>query len=111
VEENCVRRLDPKGHLQRDCRNRRAALPAKAASRVNERAHLLVTRPVEPHLGRGSSDAAIHLGDGNGSPRLTFDLVEKPAWNAWREREHAARIAWQTSGKGHASVPICRSER
>ena len=67
VEEDCVRWPHPKCHLQRDGRDRLPPLSAKAPSRVDEDPHLLVTRPVEPHLGRGASNAAIHLGDGNGS--------------------------------------------
>jgi hypothetical protein len=55
--------------------------------------HLLVARPIEPHFGCCSSNAAIHFGDGNGSLRLPLDLVEQPAWDARGEGEHDARVA------------------
>ena len=73
--------------------------------------HLLVTRPVETHLGRSASDAAVHLGNGNGSPGLSLDLVEQPDRNARRKGEHVARIARQPLGKTHASVPKAHTER
>jgi hypothetical protein len=63
---------------------------------MDEHPHLLVTRPVEPHLGGGAADAAVHLGDGNASPRLALNLVEEPPWDSRSEREHAGRIACQT---------------
>jgi hypothetical protein len=56
-------------------------------------------------LGRSAADAAIHLGDGNGSPRLPFDLVEEPSWDARSEGEHAATFAWQASRNGQGFVP------
>ena len=77
---------------------------------MDENPHLLVTRPVEPHLGRGASNAAIHLGDGNGSPRLPFDLVEEPSWNARSEGEHAATLAWEALRNGQGFVPERHSE-
>jgi hypothetical protein len=110
VEEDRVWRFDPKGHVQRNGGDRSSALEAKAASRVNEDSHPLVTRPVESHPGSCASDAAIHLGDGNGSLRLPFDLVEKPAWDARREGEHAVRLAWQSSRNGRAFVPKRHTE-
>jgi hypothetical protein len=64
---------------------------------VHENPDLLVTRPVEPHLGGCAPDAAVHLGYRDTATRLPFDLVEKAQWDPWREGEHAARIA------GHAS--------
>jgi hypothetical protein len=72
---------------------------------MHEDPHLLVTRPVEPHLGGSSSDAAIHLGDGNGSPRLSVDLIEEAGRDARREGEHAARLAYRTSRNLQVFVP------
>ena len=105
VEEDRVRRPDSKGHVQRDGRDGPSALPAEAASPVDEKPHLLVTRSVEPHLGGCASDRAIHFGDRNGSLRLPLDLVEEPEWDARGEREHAARLAWQASRILHVFVP------
>jgi hypothetical protein len=62
-------------------------------------------------LGRRASDAAIHLGDGNGSPRLPFDLVEEPSWDARSEGEHGTRVAWQASRNGQGPVPDRHRER
>jgi len=62
-------------------------------------------------LSRGASNAAIHLGDGNGSPRLPFDLVEKPSWDARSEGEHVATLAWQASWNGQGFVPERHRER
>ena len=61
--------------------------------RLDDAADLLVARPVEAHCGCCSPNAAIHLSDGDGSPRLPLDLVEQPAWNARGEGEHDARVA------------------
>jgi hypothetical protein len=55
-------------------------------------------------LGRSAPNAAIHLGDWNGSPRLPFDLVEKPSWDARSEGEHVATFAWQASRNGQGFV-------
>jgi hypothetical protein len=88
------RRPDAKGHLERDGRNRCRSLSTKSASPVYEHPHLLVTRPVEPHPAGRATDTAVHLGDRNCSARLSLDLVEKASWNARREGEHAATIAW-----------------
>jgi hypothetical protein len=60
---------------------------------VHQDPDLLVTRPVEPHLGGYATDAAIHLGDRNSSSRLPLDLVEQSLWDPRREGEHARRIA------------------
>jgi hypothetical protein len=44
-------------------------------------------------LGCSAPNAAIHLGDGNGSARLPFDLVEEPSWDARSEGKHVATFA------------------
>jgi hypothetical protein len=56
-------------------------------------------------LGCSAPNAAIHLGDGNGSARLPFDLVEEPSWDARSEGEHVATFAWQASWNGQGFVP------
>jgi len=56
-------------------------------------------------LARSAPDAAIHLGDWNGSPRLPFDLVEEPSRDARSEGEHVATFAWQASRNGQGFVP------
>jgi len=56
-------------------------------------------------LSSSASNAAIHLGDGNGSPRLPFDLVEEPSWDARSEGEHVATFAGQASRNGQGFVP------
>jgi hypothetical protein len=55
--------------------------------------YLLVTRPVEPHLDCRATDAAVHLGNRNGSLRLALDFIEQPVRDPRREGEHAVRIA------------------
>jgi hypothetical protein len=72
---------------------------------VHERAHLLVTRPVEPHPIGGAADAAVHLRNWNATLRLAFDLVEEPPWDPWGEGEHVARIAGHPSRNRRAFVP------
>ena len=105
MEKDRVRRPDPKGHLQRYGRGRPAALPAQAASHVHQRPHLFVTRPGEPHYGCRSPNAAVHLGDRNGSPRLSLDLVQQPVWNARGEGEHDARVAGQALRNRYGFAP------
>jgi hypothetical protein len=56
-------------------------------------------------LSRSAPDTAIHLRDGNGSPRLPLDLVEEPSRDARSEGEHAATFAWQASRNLHDFVP------
>jgi hypothetical protein len=80
-------------------------LATKSARGVHENSHLLVARPVEPHPGSRASDATIHLGDGNGSPRLPLDLVEEAGRDARREGEHASRLAGRTSQNLQGFVP------
>jgi hypothetical protein len=72
---------------------------------MDEDSHLLVTRPIAAHFGRRATDAAVHLGNGNGSPRLSLDLVEKPARDPGREGQHIARIARRAAKNRHAFVP------
>jgi len=60
---------------------------------------------VEPHCGRRSPNAAVHLGDRNGAPRLSLDLVEQPVWNVRREGEHDARVACQAPRNRHGFAP------
>jgi hypothetical protein len=56
-------------------------------------------------LGCSAPDAAIHLGNWNGSPRLPFDFVEEPSWDARSEGEHVATFAGQASRNGQGFVP------
>ena len=72
---------------------------------MDEDSHLLVTRPIAAHFGRRATDAAVHLGDGNGPLRLPFDLVEESARDPRREGKHVARIARPASKNSHAFVP------
>jgi hypothetical protein len=66
---------------------------------------------VEPHPGSCAADTPVHLGDRNGSPRLAFDLVEESARNAWREGQHATRLARRTSRDRHFFVPERHEKR
>jgi hypothetical protein len=72
--------------------------------------NLLVTRPVEPHLGRCPADAAVHLGDWDTATGLPFDLVEEAQWDSRREGEHAARIAGRGSPNCPSFVPGAQPE-
>jgi hypothetical protein len=72
---------------------------------MHENAHALVARPGEPHPGGLASDGSVHLGDWNGSPRLSLDLVEQPPRDPRCEGEHAATIAPPASRKSNAYAP------
>jgi len=76
AKEERLGRLDAKRDLSRNGRDGCGAAVSEPASRVHENPHLLVTRLVEAHLGSRATDTAIHLGDRDSSPRLSFDLVE-----------------------------------
>jgi hypothetical protein len=72
---------------------------------MHEHPHLLVTRPVEPHSRRRSADAAVHLGDWNGTSRLALDLVEQSTWDSRCKGEHVASIALPASRNRTGSAP------